>query len=84
VLDSRVGAIDRVLGLAFGVARGFILVVIPFMFYEAFVTNQDQQYPWVRDAVSRPYIKSTGDSLKIILERMVPPQLVGPGEQQQG
>ena len=28
VLDSRVGAIDRILGLAFGFARGFVLVVI--------------------------------------------------------
>jgi len=37
VLDSRVGAIDRILGCAFGIARGFVLVVIPFMFYEAFV-----------------------------------------------
>ena len=69
VLDSRVGAIDRILGLAFGVARGFVLVVIPFMFYEAFVHKPEQQYPWVRDAVSRPYIKSTGDSLRVILER---------------
>jgi len=85
VLDSRVGPIDRILGLLFGVARGFILVVIPFMFYESFVTKQEQQYEWVRNAVSRPYIKSTGDSLKVMLERMVPSQLMGPsGEQQQG
>jgi membrane protein required for colicin V production len=84
VLDSRVGAIDRVLGLLFGVARGFILVVIPFMFYEAFVTKPEQQYPWVRNAVFRPYIKSTGDSLRIMLERMVPPALTAPtGDQQQ-
>ena len=32
VLDSRVGAIDRILGFLFGVARGFVLVVIPYMF----------------------------------------------------
>jgi membrane protein required for colicin V production len=83
VLDSRVGAIDRILGLAFGFARGFVLVVIPFMFYEAFVDKPEQQYPWVRDAVSRPYIKSTGDSLRIILQRLVPSSLMGP-EQQQG
>jgi membrane protein required for colicin V production len=83
VLDSRVGAIDRILGFAFGIARGFVLVVIPFMFYEAFVDKPEQQYPWVRDAVSRPYIKSTGDSLRIILQRLVPSSLMGP-EQQQG
>jgi membrane protein required for colicin V production len=84
VLDSRVGAIDRILGLLFGVARGFVLVVIPFMFYESFVDKPEQQYPWVRDAVSRPYIKSTGDSLKIMLQRMVPSSLMGQPEQQQG
>jgi membrane protein required for colicin V production len=84
VLDSRVGAIDRILGLLFGLARGFVLVVIPFMFYESFVDKPEQQYPWVRDAVSRPYIKSTGDSLKIMLQRMVPPSLMGQPEQQQG
>ena len=83
VLDSRVGVIDRILGFAFGVARGFVLVVIPFMFYEAFVDKPEQQYPWVRDAVSRPYIKSTGDSLRIMLQRLVPSSLMGP-EQQQG
>ncbi len=39
VLDSRVGAIDRILGFAFGVLRGFVLVVIPYMFYESFVPD---------------------------------------------
>ena len=84
VLDSRVGAIDRILGFAFGVVRGFVLVVIPYMFYESFVPNESQQAPWVRDAISRPYIKSTGDSFRVLLVRLVPPQLMGPGEQQQG
>jgi hypothetical protein len=37
----------------------------------------------VRDAVSRPYIKSTGDSLRVILQRLVPPSLMGPDQQQQ-
>lgn len=84
VLDSRVGAIDRILGLLFGVARGFVLVVIPFMFYESFVDKPEQQYPWVREAVSRPYIEATGKSLKVMLQKMVPPSLMGPSEQQQG
>ena len=83
VLDSRVGAIDRVLGLAFGAARGFLIIVIGFMFYETLV-KEEQQHPWVRNAVFLPAVKSTGESLKIIFVRMVPPQLMGPGEQQQG
>lgn len=85
VLDSRVGPIDRILGLFFGVVRGFVLIVIPYMFYEAFVPNPEQQYPWVRQAISLPYIKTTGESFRIMLVRMVPPQLMNPtGEQQQG
>src|SRR5262245_38351654 len=83
VLDSRVGAIDRILGLAFGLARGFVLVVIPFMFSEAFVAKSEQQYPWVRDAPSLPRIISDCDSLRVILQRHVPNSLMRP-EQQQG
>ena len=41
ILDSRVGIIDRILGFAFGVVRGFVLVVIPYMFYESFVPDPD-------------------------------------------
>jgi membrane protein required for colicin V production len=85
ILDSRIGIIDRVLGLLFGLARGFVLVVIPFMFYEKFVPDPKQQYPWVRDAQTLPLIKSTGDTFQTILTRVVPPSLMGPkDEQQQG
>jgi hypothetical protein len=55
------------------------------MFYEAFVPAPEQQYFWVRQSVSLPYIKGTGDSIRVILVRIVPPSLLGPsGEQQQG
>ena len=55
--------VDRILGFLFGVLRGFILIVIPYMFYEAFFPQTDQHYPWVREAKSLPYIKGTGDSI---------------------
>lgn len=89
ILDSRVGMIDRVLGFLFGVARGFILIVIPYMFYESFVTDEKQHFPWVRDAVSKPYIKSAGDTLRSVLVQYAPSSLTNPtappppaGEQQ--
>ena len=41
VLDSRVGAIDRILGLAFGMVRGFVLIVIPYMFAVSFVCKDN-------------------------------------------
>jgi membrane protein required for colicin V production len=82
VLDSRVGMIDRILGFIFGVARGFILIVIPYMFYEAFFPDPNTQYPWVREAKSLPYIKGTGDSLRYMLEAYVPSSLTAPQSDQ--
>ena len=42
--------IDRILGFLFGVVRGFILIVIPYMFYEAFFPDPNTHFPWVREA----------------------------------
>jgi membrane protein required for colicin V production len=89
ILDSRIGMIDRVLGFLFGVARGFILIVIPYMFYAAFFPDTNQHYPWVREAKSLPYIKATGDALRYMLESYLPSSLTAPSgeqppEEQQG
>ena len=82
ILDSRIGMVDRVLGFLFGVARGFILIVIPYMFYEAFFPDTNQHFPWVREAKSLPYIKGTGDALRYVLESYMPSSLTAPpGEQ---
>lgn len=84
ILDSRVGMIDRILGFLFGVLRGFLLLVIPYMFYESFFPNEQEHYPWVRDAASLPYIKSAGNSIRSVLVHYVPSSLTQPpqGEQQ--
>ena len=78
ILDSRVGMIDRVLGFAFGVARGFILIVIPYMFYESFIPDEKNHFPWIRDALSKPYIQSTGTTIRTILMQVVPSSLTTP------
>ena len=84
ILDSRVGMIDRVLGFAFGVLRGFILIVIPYMFYESFFPDEKTHLPWVRDSASLPYIKSAGNSIRTVLMQYVPSSLTSPpaGDQQ--
>jgi membrane protein required for colicin V production len=94
VLDSRVGAIDRIFGLIFGVIRGFVLVVIPYMFVVSFVCKdgatralaqgcQKGELPyWVEDARSLGMISQTSGTLYGILSRYVPSALTG--EQQQG
>lgn len=88
VLDSRVGMIDRVLGFLFGVARGFILIVIPYMLYEAFIVdpkNPQSEWPWVSQSQSLPMIKSAGNSVRSLLMQYMPSSLTSPpppGEQQ--
>jgi membrane protein required for colicin V production len=84
VLDSRIGAIDRILGLVFGVVRGFILVVIPYMFAVSFVCKDGatraiaqgcqpgELPPWVEMARSKDMIRSTGSTLFGVLHRFVP------------
>jgi len=62
VVDSSAGAFDRTLGFVYGIARGFIFVVIAYLFY-GWLLPFDKQEPWVRTAASLPYIKSAGESL---------------------
>jgi membrane protein required for colicin V production len=81
ILDSRIGMIDRILGFLFGIARGFVLIVIPYMFYEAFFPDPSTHFPWVREAQTLPYIKGTGDSIRYVLEAYMPSSLTNhPGE----
>ena len=85
ILDSRVGMIDRILGFGCGVVRGFVLVGIPYMFYQSFVPDPQQQVPWGREAKSLPMIRSTGETFRAVLERYVPSSLTEPtGGEQQG
>ena len=71
ILDSRIGMIDRILGLGFGIVRGFLVVMIVFMFYEEFFPDPKNQYPWVRDAQSAPYLRSAGRPIKGVLTNLV-------------
>lgn len=86
ILDSRVGMIDRMLGLAFGVFRGFLLVVIPYMFFFGFLYPRvAESEPWIKDSVSKPYIESTGNALRGFIERVMPENIedIGSGGDQQ-
>ena len=63
VLDSRVGALDRTLGFLFGLARGLIIVVVAYMFFDWLVPDRSKP-DWVLHAKSRVVLSSTGDWLK--------------------
>lgn len=93
VLDSRVGVIDRVLGLAFGALRGFVLVLIPYMFVVSFMCKESTtralaqgckagELPsWIENSRSLPLISQTSGTLYSFLTRYAPGSLQ---PQQQG
>src|SRR3984885_12815952 len=63
VLDSRVGALDRTLGFLFGLARGLVIVVIAYMFFDWLVPDRSKP-DWVLHAKAKVVLSSTGDWLK--------------------
>jgi membrane protein required for colicin V production len=66
VLDSRVGALDRTLGFLFGLARGLVIVVVAFVFFNWLVPERSQP-DWIKNAKSLVVLKKAGDSLMAML-----------------
>jgi membrane protein required for colicin V production len=66
ILDSRIGALDRTLGFVFGAARGLLIAVIAFVFFDKLV-GEKQHPEWLRDAKLRPLLKETGDQILAML-----------------
>jgi len=64
VIDSRVGAIDRILGFVFGAARGVVLVVIALLFFTWLVQTPPT---WVANAQSKPILDDLGAQLMAVL-----------------
>ena len=65
ILDSRIGAIDRSLGLAFGAARGFLICVIGWVFLAWLV--QGKVPDWAQQARSKDILDNTGQKLVAML-----------------
>lgn len=63
VLDSRVGALDRTLGFLFGLARGLVIVVIAFAFFDWLVPAKAQP-AWITDAKSKVFLTNSADWLR--------------------
>lgn len=66
ILDSRIGALDRTLGLIFGLARGLLIVVVAFYLFTWFVPA-NKLPEGVRDAKSREALQATGRWLQSLL-----------------
>ncbi|MEH3147191.1 MAG: CvpA family protein [Methylobacterium frigidaeris] len=65
ILDSRIGAVDRSLGLAFGAARGFLICVIGWVFLSWLV--QGKVPDWAQQARSRDVLETSGQRLVAML-----------------
>ena len=61
VVDSRIGPLDRTLGLIFGVARGVLIAVVAVIFLLWLIPGGQQ--PWLQDSKSLPVLRNFGDSL---------------------
>jgi len=66
ILDSRIGALDRTLGFLFGLARGLLIVVVAYLFFNWLVPDK-QRPEWVTNAKSRTVLQGTGDWLLSLL-----------------
>ena len=61
ILDSRIGALDRTLGFLFGLARGLLIVVVAFAFYDWF--QPKSQPGWIANAKSLVVLKNLRDDI---------------------
>lgn len=66
ILDSRIGALDRTLGFLFGLARGLLIVVVAFIFFDWLVKDESKP-KWVTDAKSRVVLQATGAWLQAMM-----------------
>jgi membrane protein required for colicin V production len=64
VIDSRIGAFDRILGFCFGAARGVLLVVIALLFFDWLVQKPPS---WIATAQTKPVLDNLGEKLMAAL-----------------
>src|SRR5919107_1228578 len=65
ILDSRIGALDRTLGLFFGAARGFLICVIGWAFMGWLLQGKNPD--WAAASRTRPAMENTRDSIIAML-----------------
>jgi membrane protein required for colicin V production len=75
ILDSRIGVIDRSLGFVFGALRGFMIVLIPYMFWIVYGPSTEAAQPeWVKRAMFRSTLDGSAKAiippLKVISEKL--------------
>ena len=56
VRESHFSSVDRLLGGMFGMVRGAVLTILGYLVLVSFYPK-DSEIPWMRDAVSKPYLE---------------------------
>jgi membrane protein required for colicin V production len=80
ILDSRIGLIDRILGFGFGLVRGFVIALIPYMFYVFFVPKDSDHLPMVQQSFAvNQLLKPAAGTVHGLYLRHMPPSLLTPG-----
>jgi membrane protein required for colicin V production len=67
VKDSALGALDRSLGLAFGVLRGAVIVALAWLVMVWALPQPDERPDWIREAKSRRVVEAGATMLAGIL-----------------
>jgi membrane protein required for colicin V production len=65
ILDSRIGALDRTLGLVFGAARGFLICVIGWAFMSWLLQGKNPE--WANASRTRTAMEDTRDNIIAML-----------------
>jgi len=65
ILDSRIGALDRTLGLFFGAARGFLICVIGWAFMSWLLQGKEPE--WATTSRTRLAMENTRDNIIAML-----------------
>lgn len=81
ILDSYIGPLDRSFGFVFGAGRGFLLVVVAFMFFTWLVPDK-QQPVWVSQAKSKYWLNNAGEQLLAMLPSEPEKVIKIPGKKQ--
>ena len=77
VRESSLGALDRSLGLLFGLARGAVIVCIAWIALIMVMPRQDHP-PWIAEARSLPLVERGADMLLALLPPDLKPTLAEP------
>jgi len=66
IIDSRIGALDRALGLVFGLARGALILGVAILFTNELIRPENRPN-WLAQAASKPILDEMSAQIKAVL-----------------